>query len=205
MVNGLTNEEFAVTPVYTAASAIYEIEINKYDLVVLDLNLPDRSGFEVAQEIRKKTDYLPIVAVTARDSVQDKLKGFHIGFDDYVTKPFDMRELAARCSAIYRRNNPNKSVVLVHQDLEMDTERRFVKRDDKEIKLTKIEYNILEYLLRKEGFVVTYEELIEKIWGDDKDLIEPPIRSHIKNIRKKIKDESLDIIQTIPGVGYKIG
>lgn len=205
MVNGLSNEDFVVTPVYTAESAIYEAKINKFDLIILDLNLPDKSGYEVATEIRDLENYIPIIAVTARDSVQDKLKGFTVGFDDYVTKPFDMRELAARCNAIYRRNNPNKSVILKHQDLEMDTERRLVTRDGEVLSLTKIEYNILEYLLRKEGYVVTYEELIEKIWGDEKDLIEPPIRSHIKNIRKKIKDENLEIIETIPGVGYKIG
>lgn len=115
-----------------------------------------------------------------------------------------MKELVARVDAVIRRSKPNKSMVLEVGDIQLDPQKRIVTRKGKEIELTKIEFNILEFLLRNKSLIVTNEQMIESIWGEDSDLLDPPVRSHIKNLRKKIGDDDFTIIKTIPGVGYKI-
>ncbi len=180
-------------------------QVNDYDLIVLDINLPYKTGVELVKSIRQNNSEVPVMALTARDGIDDKVTGLTEGFDDYLTKPFEFDELIARIHALIRRSKPNKELVLEYENVVVIPADRTVKVDNEDVELTKIEFNILEYLLRYSGTVVKQADLIESVWGEDSDLIDPPIRSHIKNLRKKIGDTELKTIQTIPGVGYKIG
>ncbi|MCA9382059.1 response regulator transcription factor [Candidatus Dojkabacteria bacterium] len=206
MTSVLIDTGYTVDKAYDGKEGLSMASVNIYDLVVLDINLPSYSGFQIAKELKEceETHSVPVIAVTARYELDDKLKGFEIGFDDYITKPFEMKEFVARVDAVIRRSKPNKSVILETDDIQLDPQRRVVTRGKKEVELTKIEFNILEYLLRNKSLIVTNEQLIESVWGEDSDLLDPPIRSHIKNLRKKIGDDDFTIIKTIPGIGYKI-
>lgn len=201
---GLENAGYTVDEAADGSEGLSLAQINEYDLILLDINLPEKDGYAIVSRIRDENTEVPVIALTARDALNDKLHGFDSGFDDYVTKPFELAELLARVNAFIRRSKPNKDLVLVYKSIELDPAKRWVKVDKDEVTLTKIEFNMLEYLLRNKGMVVNSAELIEHIWGEDADLLDPPIRSHIKNLRKKIGDKDLTIIQTIPGVGYKI-
>lgn len=206
MASVLTDSSYTVDKAYDGKEGLTMATVNIYDLVVLDINLPEYSGFDIAKELKEseETKHIPVIAVTARYELDDKLKGFEIGFDDYITKPFEMKEFVARVDAVIRRSKPNKSMVLEVDDIQLDPQKRIVTRKGKEIELTKIEFNILEFLLRNKSLIVTNEQMIESIWGEDSDLLDPPVRSHIKNLRKKIGDDDFTIIKTIPGIGYKI-
>ncbi len=201
---GLKEAGFEVDSAFDGSEGLIKAQVNEYDVIVLDLNLPKLDGIEVCRKIRQKDKKTAIIALTARDGLTDKLKGLNIGFDDYMTKPFSFDELLARINVLIRRSKPNKDVILSVKNIKLDPLKRKVFVDKKEVKMGKIEFNILEYLLRHRGIVVKNSELIEHIWSEDKDLLDPPIRSHIKNIRKKINDKDFSIIQTVPGVGYKI-
>jgi DNA-binding response OmpR family regulator len=202
---GFTQKGYVVDSVANGQKGWELSQTNRYDLIILDINLPGKTGLEVLAKFREIDQQTPVIALTARDSLPDKLTGFTEGFDDYVTKPFEFAELLARVQAFIRRSKSNKDLKLKYKDLEVDPIARIVLVSGKEVELTKIEFNILEYLLRNLAAVVETTELIETIWGETSDMLDPPIRSHIKNLRKKISDSDLTIIQTIPGVGYKIG
>lgn len=201
---GLQNDGFVVDVSYDGKNGLFKARVNDYDLIVLDLNLPEIDGIKLAKNLRCKNINIPIIALTARDKVESKLHGFEVGFDDYMTKPFEYAELVARIKAIIRRSKPERDVHLKLKDIVMDPRSRTVKRSGHKIVLTKTEFNIFEYLLRKKGLVVSYAEIVEHIWGEDSDLLDPPIRSHIKNLRNKLGDDGLDLIKTKPGIGYKI-
>lgn len=205
VVRGLKNRNYTVDNAFDGKEGKMKVEINDYDLIVLDLNLPHKDGIEVARELRDGGNYTPIIALTARDRLIDKLDGFEVGFDDYLTKPFEFKELAARIEAIIRRSKPNKQVILKYNEISLDPKKRISFIGDDELELTRYEFNLLEYLLRNKGNVVKNSDLIEHIWGEDSDLLNPPIRSHIKNLRKKLNDDKFELIETVPGVGYKIG
>ena len=204
LVKGFTNKGFRVDSAEEGKDGYNKLYVNEYDVAIIDLNLPFKSGFEIVKEAREANIDIPFLALTARDQLEDKLIGFKTGFDDYITKPFEFPELIARVEALIRRSKPNSEVILSIGDLRVDPQKRIVLYLDEEIELTKIEFNILEYLLRKKGIVVSNSELIEHIWSEESDLLDPPIRSHIKNLRKKIHDVNFDILKTLPGIGYKI-
>lgn len=206
VVKGLTDAGFTVDSAVTGTEAWQSISINEYDLVVLDINLPGASGLEVLEKVRKDDELsdLPILALTARDSLDDKLTGLNNGFDDYLTKPFEFLELVARIRALLRRSKPNSDITLSYQNIVLDPTSRVCQVSGKDITLTKLEFNLLEYLLRHQGLVVQTTELIEHLWGEEADLLNPPVRTHIKNLRRKLGDDDLSLIQTIPGVGYKM-
>ncbi len=201
---GLRQVGFEVDTAFDGQEGLDKALINDYDLIVLDLNLPKIDGIEVGRKIRRENKEVAIIALTARDGLTDKIKGLNIGFDDYMVKPFSFDELVARINVLLRRVKPNKDVILKTDNITLDPLKREMFLEDQKINLSKIEFNILEYLLRHKGIVVSNADLIEHIWNEDKDLLDPPIRSHIKNLRKKIKDNDFTIIQTVPGVGYKI-
>jgi DNA-binding response OmpR family regulator len=201
---GLNQRDFVVETALNGKTGREKALVNKYDAIVLDLNLPYLDGIDIARAIRNEDIQTPIIALTARDSLNDKLKGFDIGFDDYLTKPFDMKELIARIRALIRRSKANKDIVLKAEDIKLDPKKRKAWQDSEEIDLTKTEFNILELLLRNKGVAVKKTDIIELVWGSDPDILEPPVRSHIKTIRKKLKDDNFEIIQTVPGIGYTI-
>jgi len=201
---GLSSRGYTIDIAQDGAYGLELALVNEYDAIILDLNLPKKDGIEVGKKIRDARIKTPIIALTARDTLKEKLKGFESGFDDYLTKPFEFEELVARVEAMIRRSKPNDNIILKVGSIKLNPKKREVRSGTRKVSLTKIEFNILEYLLRNKGIVIKNVELIEHVWGEDSDLIDPPIRSHIKNLRKKIGDKNLEIIITIPGVGYKI-
>ena len=204
ITQGLKARGYNVESMFDGEEALDKTRYTDYDLGILDLNLPSIDGITLAKEIRKNGLTMPLIALTARDTIKDKLKGFETGFDDYLTKPFEFAELVARIESLIRRSKPNSEMILRVDNVILSPGERSVKVDKKEIVLTKIEFNMLEYLLRKKGLVVSSSELIEHVWSEEPDLVDPPIRTHIKNLRRKIGDTKFEKIKTIAGIGYKI-
>ncbi len=202
---GLEMEHFTVDVVHDGEEAINKIEINGYDLIILDLMLPKKDGIEVCKEIRAKKIDTPIIMLTARDTVEDRIRGLDEGADDYVVKPFAFGELLARIRALLRREKTVKRTRLQIADLILDPAAHEVKRNGNVIPLTSKEYRLLDYLMRRPGQVCTRTMIGEHIWGynftDNSNVIDVTI----SNLRKKIDGGySLKLIQTIRNVGYKI-
>jgi DNA-binding response OmpR family regulator len=202
LVNGLTRRGFAVDAAKSGKVALAKLAVNDYDLVLLDINLPDANGFDIAKQLRAQGIKTPLIAVTARDQLTDKISGFEIGFDDYLTKPFDFPELYARVMALIRRSKPNQSTIFAIGKVMLDPQNHKTQVAGADIQLTRYEFNILEYLMHNQGKVISYSELVEHVWLEVDSVKDPPLRSHIKNIRKKLG--AYDIIKTIPGIGYTI-
>ena len=176
-----------------------------FDVMILDLNLPDTDGLEVCRELKQRCHYnLPVLMFTARDAFEDKAKGYGEGADDYVTKPFDLRELRLRCEALARRRDLHRSAVLKLGGLRVSTRDQRVSRDDQPLKLTGIGYRILLELVQAYPDPVSRSELIHRIWGDD-----PPdsdaLRSHIYSLRTALdKPFETPMLKTIPNLGYRL-
>ena len=193
---------------YDGNEAMNIFNMDTFDLIILDLMLPKIDGISLCRMIRKRSN-IPIIMLTARDDDIDKILGLELGADDYMTKPFNTRELIARIRAIRRRidnetmNKTDQNKIYKSESLELDMNFRTVKKDGEEIELTPKEYDILELLIRNKGRIFPREEMFQLIWG------EPcydtrTIDVHIKNLREKLKDqeEGLPMIQTKWGVGY---
>lgn len=176
-----------------------------YDVVILDLTLPDRDGLEVCREVKRRALVnLPILMLTARDAYEDKAQGFGEGADDYVTKPFEFRELALRCSALARRNHLHQEKTITVGGLVVDRSQRIAAREGQPLKLTKIGYDILVALAEAYPRAVTRTSLIHKVWADD-----PPdtdaLRAHIYSLRKALDTPfSTPMLTTLINVGYKL-
>lgn len=199
----LERRAYAVDYVEDGRSGYKMAKINEYDCILLDLNLPEMDGLEVAKMLRKDKISTPILMLTARTTQQDKWEGFESGTDDYLTKPFDIKELLLRIKALVRRNSKNEGTTLSVEDLTLDLDSLLVTKGSEEITLNNKEFGILEYLLRNKGKVVSTEELLEHVWNSDVDSFTQAIRTHIKTLRQKI-DPNKKIILTKRGVGYVI-
>lgn len=178
-----------------------------YDLLILDIMLPGLDGIEILKEVRREGSQVPVLLLTARDHVEDKVRGLDAGADDYLTKPFALPELLARVRSLLRRTSDVKSSVITVQDLIVNTSTREVSRDGRIIDLTAKEYAILEFLLYNRNRVLSRLSIAEHIWGDNFDLFTMTnfVDVHIKNLRKKLNDDSeKKLIQTVRGVGYVI-
>lgn len=202
---GLEMEHFTVDVAYDGEEALNKIEVNGYDLIILDLMLPKKDGIEVCKEIRAKKIDTPIVMLTARDTVEDRIRGLDEGADDYVVKPFAFGELLARIRALLRREKTVKRAQLKIADLVLDPATHEVTRADKPIQLTSKEYRLLDYLMRRPGQVCTRTMIGEHIWGynftDNSNVIDVTV----SNLRKKVDgNQTLQLIQTVRNVGYKI-
>jgi len=175
-----------------------------YDLVLLDIMLPKIDGFEVCKKIRK-TSEVPIIMITAKEEVGDKIIGLDIGADDYVVKPFSYGELTARIRANLRKTKKDAAQVLTYKDLILDSNKRIVTRDKNDINLSKQEFDLLEYLLINNGMAMSREKILAKIWGDE-DYSNPNVLDvYIKYLRDKIdKGYEEKLIKTIRGVGYSL-
>lgn len=209
----LYNENFEIYKYYDAKKALQIINKIEFDLAILDIMMPEISGFDICREIRKKFNY-PIIMITAKDASVDKIKGFTLGADDYITKPFDPLEVVVRVKAQirrYKKYNSNYSEnykdVLEYLGLVLDLKTHVCLLNDKEIGLTPTEFKILKILLENKGNVVSSEDIFSKIWSDEEYLEKSnTITAHIRNIRIKM-GESIDkpkYIKTIWGIGYKI-
>jgi two-component system copper resistance phosphate regulon response regulator CusR len=196
---------FGVDKAATAEEGLSLLEVNEYDSIVLDINLPDGNGFEICEKVRKQENTTPIIIMTARDAVSDKIKGLDLGADDYVLKPVDSQELIARVKALIRRNSKKPLPVLTIGDLEIDTQTRRVIRAGQEIDLPSKEFAVLELLARHSDEVVTRSMLMEHIWGSDFETFSNVVDVYIRNLRRKVDTEGKKkLIHTIRGGGYSL-
>ena len=202
---GLLEEAYAVDVAYDGEEGEYFAEVNPYDLIILDIMLPKKDGIEVCQEIRAKRINTPILMLTAKDTVEDRVRGLDTGADDYLVKPFAFSELLARVRALLRREGISKSPELRVGDLTLNTLTRQVWRGQKPIELTAKEYVILEYFMRHPKVVVTRTMIEEHAWDYDFDSLSNLVDVYIRRLRSKIDDEGKDsLIQTVRGAGYRL-
>jgi DNA-binding response OmpR family regulator len=199
---GLAQEGYAVDVLNDGSEAGDQALAIDYDAVVLDLMLPGRSGFQVLRDIRARKASLPVLILTAKDSLDERVAGLDSGADDYMTKPFALGELSARLRALLRRGAPRESVLRV-ADLEMDTIRRKVRRAGTAIELKPKEYALLEILMRNIDRPLTKALIIEHVWDIHFDSISNVVEVHINSLRNKIdKGYDVPLIHTVRGVGY---
>ena len=200
--SGLAEEGYAVDVLYEGSHAGEQAGACDYDAVVLDLMLPGRSGFQVLRDIRARKSALPILILTAKDTVQERVAGLDGGADDYMVKPFALAELSARLRAVMRRGAARENVLRV-ADLEMDTVRRVVRRAGKAIDLKPKEYALLEFLVRNSDRPVTKSLIIEHVWNIHFDSVSNVVEVHINSLRNKIdRGFARPLIHTLRGVGY---
>jgi DNA-binding response OmpR family regulator len=203
---GLDAEHYAVDLAADGDEAQFMVEQFDYDLLILDLNLPRLDGLEVLKRARAAKSSLPVLVLTARSRVEDRVKGLDLGADDYLTKPFAFSELSARIRALLRRGQRPAEVVLRVADLEMHRVERVVTRAGRRIELTPKEFALLEYLLRNAGRCVTRAMIIEHVWNLSFDTMTNVVDVYINYLRKKV-DEGFDrnLIHTVRGAGYQLG
>ena len=202
---GLLEEAYAVDLAYDGEDGEYLAEVNPYDLIILDIMLPVKDGIEVCRELRAKKITTPILMLTAKDAVEDRVKGLDTGADDYLVKPFVFSELLARIRALLRREGTSKSPELRVGDLVLNTLTRQVNRGQRPIELTTKEYVILEYLMRHPKVVVTRTMIEEHAWDYDFDSLSNLVDVYIRRLRRKLDIEREDsLIQTVRGAGYRL-
>ena len=200
---GLKEEGHAVDCAYDGEEGGFLAEVNEYDLIILDLMLPKKSGLGVCAEIRERGVTTPVLMLTARDAVQDKVRGLDAGADDYLTKPFVFDELLARVRALLRRGSDSKAPILKIIDLELDPMSRRVTRGGKAIRLTTKEYALLEYMMRNRGRVLTRTMLLERVWDFHFDPKTNVVETHVSRLRSKVdRPFATEMIRTIRGSGY---
>lgn len=203
LVSGLTEEGYAVQCVARGDEVSSALSAEPCDLVVLDVMLPGKSGLDVARELRAQGNSVPILMLTARDQLLDRLHGFEAGADDYLVKPFAFSELLARIQALLRRVRAPEAAPLVLADLSMEPISRKVMRAGKAIDLTAKEYALLEFLLRNRHRVVTRRELLSNVWGINFDPNTNVVDVLIRYLRSKVDDPfPTPLIHTVRGVGY---
>ncbi|PYQ38092.1 MAG: DNA-binding response regulator [Acidobacteria bacterium] len=206
--DGLSREGYEVTVARTGEEGYYLLDSAPFDLVVLDLMLPGRDGLEVLATMRSRNRGIPVLIVTARDSVEDRVIGLDAGADDYLVKPFAFAELLARIRALSRRGRSDAPVRLKVSDLEMDASTRRVSRGGRTLDLTAREFELLEYLVRNGGRVVSREMLARDVWKETGRAtpLDNVIDVHIARLRRKVDDTAEPkLIHTVRGVGFMIG
>lgn len=201
----LKEEQYSVDLCHDGGEALFLGESNPYDLIILDIMLPVKNGFAVCRELRALGINIPILMLTARGQIKDRVKGLEEGADDYLSKPFAVEELMARSRALLRRNQEYRGKILMVGDLKMDPVSRMVTREDRPISLTGKEYALLEFLMRNRGRVVTHTQILEHIWDMDYDGLSNIVNVYINYLRDKI-DRGFPVryIHTLRGVGYKL-
>lgn len=203
LAKGLREESYAVDLALDGEEALELAQVNDYDLLILDVMLPGRNGFEVCKELRDSESAVPVLMLTARDSLEDRVHGLDAGADDYLSKPFEFAELLARVRALLRRRPALYREVLTVADLSMDTTKRRVSRGGRELDLTAKEFALLEYLIRRADELVSRADISEHVWDQSYDPFSKVIDVFIQRLRKKVDDtHSLKLIRTRRGEGY---
>ena len=203
---GLTAERYAVDIAADGREGLELAEAFPYDLILLDLMLPGIEGYEVLQRIRRKNSCVPVLVLTARDGIEDKVKLFEAGADDYLTKPFAFAELLVRTKALLRRGPVNRSSTLTIGDLELDRLTQQVRRAGRRIDLTAKEYGLLEYMMLNPGRVLSRNMIIEHVWDQSFDGITNIVDVYVRHLRSKVDEgQSSRIIRTVRGAGYMLG
>lgn len=195
----LSEEGARVTALSNAEDGIDAVDENEFDIAIIDINLPGKSGFSLIEYIREQGLTYPLIAMTARDGIVDKVKGFDLGLTDYIVKPFDLLELRARIN-VHSKSTGSNAIQTKNYYLSPDSFE--FKHNKKTIELTTLEMRMIEILMRNNGTIVSLDDLIEFAWGETSELVNPPVRIHIANLRKKLGDSNYQIIRTIPGIGY---
>ncbi len=204
LVLGLQQRGYAVDAAYDGEEGETMARLNGYDCIVLDIMLPKHDGLTVCRNLRAFGVATPIIFLTARDMVDDKITGLDLGADDYVVKPFSFDELAARIRTILRRPPSVIHDILTLDDLQLNTQTQIITVNNKVIPLTLREYSLLEYLLRQRSSVVTREDILGHVWDAFYDSFSNVVDVHLKNIRKKLPTKYAKRILTIRGKGYRI-
>jgi len=200
---GFKEHGFSVDTAMDGREGFFLATGENYDCIVLDIMLPKLDGYEMVQQLRNKSIKTPIIFLTAKDTVEDKVKGLDLGGDDYLVKPFSFSELLARVRALMRRGKEEKTTHYQEGDLVLDISKRLVKRKEKVISLTPTEFTLLQYLFEHKAEVVTRTMISENVWGYDFDSMTNVIDVHITNLRKKIDlAGEKPLIHTLRGVGY---
>lgn len=206
MAKGLREQAYAVDVVGDGEAALYEAAVNSYDLIILDVMIPGKNGFEVCRELRRAGQRMPILMLTARDAVEDRIRGLDHGADDYLTKPFEFRELLARLRALLRRSGELRPPKISVADLALDTAAQSVTRAGHNIPVTTKEYALLEFLARNANRVVGRAEIAEHVWDESFDPFSNLIEVYINRLRRKIDTAGLKpLLHTRRGAGYFFG
>jgi two-component system copper resistance phosphate regulon response regulator CusR len=202
---GLKEEHYAVDVADNGEDGLHLATVNDYNLLVLDIMLPGRDGIFICRELRKKGIKTPVLMLTARDAVEDKVSGLDSGADDYMTKPFAFEEFLARVRSLLRRGTQQPSNILRVADLELNQLSHKVRRGEQDITLSSKEYSLLEFLVIHKNEVVTRTMIAEQVWNEDFDSFTNVIDVHIKHLRDKVdKDFAVPLIHTIRGSGYML-
>ena len=204
LAKALTKEGYQVDVAYDGEEGIALAQEREFSAVVLDLMLPKKDGFEVCEALRKRRNQVPILMLTARDQIEDKVRGLDHGADDYLAKPFDFTELAARLRALLRRDKAVRSSLIEISDLVIDPSAKTVTRSGEYLHLTPREYSLLEALAQNKGRVLTREVIVDRIWGDEESLSNT-VNFHVTSLRKKIDPgRNGSLIETVHGFGYRL-
>jgi two-component system OmpR family response regulator len=204
LVRGLQREGYRVDVAHTGDDALRQAFERRYDGVVLDIMLPGIDGFSVCRELRRREQWQPVLMLTARGDVSDRIRGLDAGADDYLVKPFDFGELLARLRALFRRGPSEQSEVLEVGDLRIDAEARMVTRGGREIELTAREMAVLEILARNAGQVVSRTQLLEQVWEEEYDGSQNIVDVYVGYVRRKLEMpfDDRSVIRTVRGVGF---
>ncbi len=205
---GLEQERYAVDVAYTGTNGFDLASTEDYDVIILDLMLPGMGGLDVCKELRSKGIHTPILILTAKGQIQDKVEGLDCGADDYLAKPFSFEELLARVRALTRRPKNSLQTILIVDDLQLDTQNFEAKRGKQKIQLSGKEFSFLEYLMRHAGRILTKEQIVDHVWDYNADILENTVEVYIRKLRRKIDlpfGDNKALIQTVRGFGYKIG
>ena len=206
LAKGLHEEGFVVDMAPTGEEGEEQAAVNEYDVIVLDWLLPGKDGIAVCQSLRARDLSTPILMLTARDGLADRVKGLSTGADDYLTKPFAFAELLARIRALLRRSRNARPAVLRVSDLTLDPASRRVTRAGASVALTSKEFAILEVLMRSAGEIVSRTRLVERVWNEASEVLDNLVDVHLSHLRKKIDyGDRSPLIHTIRGFGYRLG
>jgi DNA-binding response OmpR family regulator len=206
MKESLTGHKYSVDTAINGEESLDKLFGNLYDLILLDIMLPKIDGFAVLKEIRHADIKTPVLMLTAKGEIKDRVKGLDLGADDYLAKPFSMAEMMARIRALLRRNSDHGIPIMKVRDVTLNTITREVTKNDQPVNLTAKEFAIFEFLLYNKDRAISRFSMAEHVWGDDFDpfTMSNFIDVHIKNLRRKIGDHKGTIIQTIRGIGFLI-
>jgi len=205
LAKGLKEEQYAVDVCRDGEAAMELAALNPYDAIVLDIMLPKKDGFAVCRDLRQIGLLTPILMLTAKDTIEDKVAGLTEGADDYLTKPFSFEELLARIRALLRRSQDYKTKLLKVADLELDPARREATRAGRKISLTGKEYALLEYMMRNRGRLLSESMIIEHVWDMNYEGTSNIVNVYINYLRKKIDEGApVKLIHTVRGYGYKV-
>jgi DNA-binding response OmpR family regulator len=206
LAKGLRRQGYAVDLAFDGMQGLELAEVNDYDLLILDLNLPEMDGLEVCRSLRAGQLSMLILILTARGQPNQRIAGLDLGADDYLVKPFHFGELTARVRALLRRDMRVRSPLLQYKDLKLDPTARVVWQDNRRLELTAKEFGIIEYLLRHQGEIVSQETLLEHVWDMRANPLTNTVRVHINSLRRKLIDmaETPRYIETVVGQGYRL-